>query len=164
MTKARELVGGRDGPPLTLRSWFIPSNSAGMASEAVSKRESAAGLGEELKHLETRVCLLCLLLLLYSDFSPRLEPFLLHLLFTLFCFSDMSKGGLVLRQPRQSEELSRCAPPGLSIKALLQAKPQLNSHLSLSLAALGAASHAWALTQHNPVNPQGCRISECSSK
>lgn len=66
--------------------------------------------------------------------------------------------------PRESEELSQCSPPGLSIKALLQAQPQPNSHLSLSLAALGAASHAWALTQHNPVNPQGCRISKFSSE
>lgn len=52
------------------------------------------------------MCLLCLLPLLYSDLFPRLEPFLLHLLFTLFGFSDMSKGGLVLRRPRESEELS----------------------------------------------------------
>lgn len=51
-----------------------------------------------------------------------------------------------------------------STRALLQAQPQLNSHLSLSLAALGAASHAWALTQHNPVDPRGCRISEFSSE
>lgn len=54
----------------------------------------------------------------------------------------------------------RSSWPGLSIKSLLQAQPLLNSHLSLSLAALGAASHAWALAQHNPVNPQGCRISD----
>lgn len=40
--------------PLSLRCWFIPSNSAGMASEAVSKRESAAGLGEELRDLGMR--------------------------------------------------------------------------------------------------------------
>lgn len=59
MTKVRELMGGRGRLPLTLRSWFIPSNSAGMASEAISKRESAAGLGEELRHLGTRAQEVC---------------------------------------------------------------------------------------------------------
>lgn len=54
--------------------------------------------------------------LLFSYLSPRLEPFLLHFLFTLFCFSDVSKGGLALGQPRGNAELSYVLLQGSALR------------------------------------------------
>lgn len=85
MTKARVLMGGRGGCRSTashsVRSWLIPQHRQGWLLKKP--------LGEEPRHLgyASEVCVSPLLTrLLCSYLFSRPEPFLLHLLFTLFVF------------------------------------------------------------------------------